>query len=63
MTNQVDKYEIDEFLLSILVCPQCKGKLEYDRKNSELICYESGLAYKVQDGIPIMLIEEARKIN
>ncbi len=48
-------------LLEILVCPVCKGDLIYDEKNQELICYESKLAYKVIDGIPIMLVDEARK--
>lgn len=49
-------------LLEILVCPVSRGKLEYDRAAQELICRDSGLAYPIRDGIPIMLPEEARKI-
>ncbi len=55
--------KIDDELLKILVCPLCKGELKYDAKNQELICDNSKLAYQIKDGIPIMLIEEARKIN
>jgi len=55
--------KIAEELLAILVCPLSKGKLIYDEKNQELICYESKLAYKIIDGIPVMLIDQARKIE
>lgn len=55
--------EISQILLKVLVCPQSKKPLIYDKQNQELICKESGLAYKIKDGIPIMLIEEARKVN
>jgi uncharacterized protein YbaR (Trm112 family) len=50
-------------LLEILACPLCKGDLTYDEQNNELICFESKLAFKIIDGIPIMLIDEARKIQ
>jgi uncharacterized protein YbaR (Trm112 family) len=50
-------------LLDILVCPQCKGELEYKDKKNELLCHKCNLAYQIKDDIPIMLIEEARKIN
>jgi len=50
-------------LLAILVCPQCKGELHYDQPKEELICPTCKLAYPVKDDIPIMLIEEARKIK
>jgi uncharacterized protein len=50
-------------LLEILVCPLSRGKLEYDATRQELLCRESGLAYPIRDGIPIMLAEEARKIS
>jgi uncharacterized protein YbaR (Trm112 family) len=49
-------------LLEILVCPLSRGKLEYDKNAQELICRDSGLAYPIRDGIPIMLPEEARKL-
>jgi uncharacterized protein YbaR (Trm112 family) len=54
---------IDTRLLEILVCPLTKGPLEYDREASELISRKAGLAYPVRDGIPIMLPEEARKLD
>lgn len=54
--------EIDPELLSILACPVSKEPLTYDRKNQELICEASGLAYKVEDGIPIMIPQLARKL-
>jgi len=54
---------IDPRLLEILVCPLTKGSLEYDRVAGELISRQAGLAYPVRDGIPIMLIDEARKLE
>ena len=55
--------EIDPKLLEILVCPITKETLIWDKENQELISKKAGLAYKVKDGIPIMLVDEARKIN
>lgn len=55
--------EIDPKLLEILVCPLTKDSLVWDREKNELISKKAGLAYPVKDGIPIMLPEEARKIN
>jgi uncharacterized protein YbaR (Trm112 family) len=55
--------EIDPKLLEILVCPITKETLIWDKDNQELISKKAGLAYKVRDGIPIMLVDEARKIN
>lgn len=54
---------MDRKLLDILACPKCKGDLEYDEKNQKLICRKCKLAYKIKDGIPIMLIDEAEKIG
>jgi uncharacterized protein YbaR (Trm112 family) len=54
---------LDERLLEILVCPQCKGALEYDRDSSKLICGACKLAYPVRDDIPVMLVEEAERIS
>ncbi|PCH58258.1 MAG: tetraacyldisaccharide 4'-kinase [SAR86 cluster bacterium] len=54
---------MDKKLLSILVCPLCKGELHFDRKAKELICYGDALAYPVRDDIPVMLSEEARKLS
>ena len=50
-------------LLEILVCPESGEELEYDEKKQELICSKSGLAYPIENGIPIMLINRARKIK
>jgi len=46
-------------LLSILVCPKCKGELEYRERESSLVCPACRLRYAVKDDIPIMLIDEA----
>jgi uncharacterized protein YbaR (Trm112 family) len=54
---------VDPRLLEILVCPLTKGPLEYDAAAGELISRRAGLAYPVRDGIPVMLIEEARKLE
>jgi uncharacterized protein YbaR (Trm112 family) len=54
---------VDPKLLEILVCPMTKGPLEYDRDKQELISRSAKLAYPIRDGIPIMLPEEARKIE
>lgn len=54
---------IDPRLLEILVCPLTKGPLEYDRAANELISRKAGLAYPVRDGIPIMLVDEARTLD
>ena len=54
---------VDPKLLEILVCPMTKGPLEYDRDKQELISRSAKLAYPIRDGIPIMLPEEARKID
>lgn len=55
--------EVDPKLLEILVCPLTKGTLRYDRENQELISDKAGLAYPIRDGIPIMLVDEAREID
>jgi uncharacterized protein YbaR (Trm112 family) len=57
------KIPVDPRLLELLVCPLTKGPLEYDREAGELISRSAGLAYPVRDGIPIMLPEEARKLD
>lgn len=53
----------DSKLLQLLVCPLTKTQLVYDKTNQELISSVAGLAYPIQEGIPIMLIDEARIIN
>ena len=54
---------MDKKLLEILVCPKCKGELEYNKQANELICKNYALAYPVRDGIPVMLEEEARDLS
>ena len=53
---------MDKKLLEILVCPICKGPLEYDRKAAELICKVDRLAFPIRDEIPVMLEQEARQL-
>jgi len=54
---------VDPKLLEILVCPLTKTSLDYDAEQQELISRAAGLAYPIRDGIPIMLPEEARKLD
>ena len=54
---------VDPKLLEILVCPLTKGPLSYDAEAQELISEQAGLAYPIRDGIPIMLVDEARKLD
>jgi uncharacterized protein YbaR (Trm112 family) len=53
---------LDKQLLEILVCPKCKGELEYRADKNELVCNACRLRYEVRDDIPIMLIDEARPL-
>ena len=52
---------LDEELLKILACPKCKGDLDYKEKEAQLICPNCRLIYRIEDDIPIMLIDEAEK--
>jgi uncharacterized protein len=49
-------------LLSILVCPACKGDLDYDAEAQTLTCQRCRLRYRVVDDIPVMLVDQAEKI-
>jgi uncharacterized protein YbaR (Trm112 family) len=55
--------QVDPRLLEILVCPVTKGPLRYDRERGELVSEKAGLSYPIRDGIPVMLPEEARKLD
>ena len=55
--------EPDPKLLEVLVCPQTRTPLRYDRAKQELISERARLAYPVRDGVPIMLIDEARELG
>jgi len=54
---------MDAKLLEILVCPLCKSPLIYRKTEQELICKADRLAFPIQDGIPVMLADEARKLT
>ena len=55
--------KVDPKLLEILVCPRTKQPLRYDPDRQELISEQAGLAYPIRDGIPIMLVDEARPLE
>jgi len=52
---------IDDWLLEILACPQCRAGLRADESANELVCTGCGLAYPVRDDIPVLLVDEARQ--
>lgn len=54
---------MDKKLLSLLVCPICKGNLKYDKEKSELICKFDALAFQIDDGIPVMMVDKARPLT
>lgn len=58
-----NRAQVDPKLLEILVCPLTKGTLRYDEAKQELISQQAGLAYPIRDGIPIMLVDEARELK
>lgn len=53
---------MDSKLLEILGCPVCKGPLEYHHKAQELICRRDKLVFRVREGIPVMILEEAKPL-
>lgn len=55
--------QVDPKLLEILVCPLTKAPLRYDAARQELISEQAKLAYPIRDGIPIMLVDEARDME
>ena len=61
--NMKKKKIFQESLLDFIVCPLTNGKLIYDKKNNLLISNKASLAYPIKEGIPILLIEEAKKIT
>ena len=63
--SDIDKGErtIDPKLLEILVCPLTKTPLIYSRETQELISEQAGLAYPIRNGVPILLVDEARNTN
>jgi uncharacterized protein YbaR (Trm112 family) len=59
----VTSRKVDPKLLEILVCPVTKGPLRYDEAKQELVSEQAGLAFPIRDGIPIMLVDEARSLK
>jgi len=55
--------DVDPKLLEILVCPMTKGALIYDRERQELVSKQASLAYPIRNGVPIMLVSEARELS
>jgi uncharacterized protein YbaR (Trm112 family) len=53
---------LSEKLIEKLACPSCRSKLEYDEKNEKLICQECQVFYKVNNDVPVLLIDEAEKL-
>ena len=54
---------LSDQLLAILVCPACKGDLEYDRLNEKLTCRACMLRYRVEEDIPVMLVDKAERLD
>lgn len=63
MTGEATGAAVDPRLLEILVCPVTKTDLEYDRDRNELVSRAAGLAFPIRDGVPIMLVDEARTLG
>ncbi|MFD1343904.1 Trm112 family protein [Litorisediminicola beolgyonensis] len=53
----------DRRMLDGLVCPETQGRLDYDADKQELVSRNAGLAYPIRDGIPVMLVDEARRLD
>ena len=60
---KTSEHPFDKVLLDLLVCPISHAPLEYDRKKNELISRQAGLAFPIEDGVPIMLADRARKLK
>lgn len=54
---------MDKKQIEMVVCPECNSKLSYDKSSKELICDKCKIAFPVKDGIPVMLVEEARQLE
>ena len=63
MSSNIKKISLDKDLIKLIVCPVTKSKLLYDIKNNELISKESNLAFQIENGVPILIINEARKLK
>ena len=54
---------LDPDLLALLVCPETKAPLDYDRKKNELVSRQAGLAFPIVDGVPVLLVDQARRLG
>lgn len=63
MTDTADTPATDRRMLEALICPQTHTTLTYDAENQELVSKAAGLAFPIRGGIPVMLIDEARKLD
>lgn len=63
MNNESTTPRPDPRLLEILVCPVTRGPLRYDSEHAELISDKAGLAFPIRNGIPVMLVDEARPLE
>jgi uncharacterized protein YbaR (Trm112 family) len=63
MATETSVTTVDPKLLEMLVCPLTKGPLSYDAAKQELVSKQAKLAYPIRDGIPIMLPDEARRLE
>ncbi|MBI4412383.1 MAG: Trm112 family protein [Deltaproteobacteria bacterium] len=55
--------ELSDDLLKVLVCPECKGGLDYSREESRIVCRSCGLVFPIRNGIPVMLVGEAVRVK
>ena len=58
-----DEHTFDRHMLEALVCPETRAPLAYDAERQELVSRAAHLAYPIRDGIPVMLVDEARKLD
>ena len=63
MSSNIEKGLLDKDLIKMLVCPITKSKLIYDETNDELISKEAGLVFSIINGVPILIIDEARNLK
>ena len=63
MSSNIEKIPLDKDLIKILVCPITKSNLIYDKENNELISKEAGLVFPIINGVPILIIDEARNLK
>lgn len=59
----VTETAFDRRMLEALICPVSQGRLDYDAERQELVSKAAGLAYPIRDGIPVMLVDEARRLD